>query len=84
MRAIIKDFLKKDPAATFYYDVGEEYANSSYYPKENTRYGDGVIIFFTGSPATMQMSATFSGDRISGLADLPLALLKKKCEEPAA
>lgn len=83
MRAIIKDFLKKAPGTTIYYDVGEEYANSSYYPKENTSYGDGVIIFFTGSPATMRMSMTFSGDRISGLGDLPLALFRKKCEQEA-
>lgn len=81
MRAIIKEFLKKDPAATIHYEVGDEYAQSSYYPKQNTSYGDGTVIFFVGSPATMRMSMTFSGDRIGGLGDLPLILLRKKCEE---
>jgi hypothetical protein len=81
MRAIIKEFLKRDPQATIYYDVGDEYPHASHYPKENTGYGDGTIIFFVGSPARMTMSMTFSGDRISGLGDLPLVLFREKCEE---
>jgi hypothetical protein len=47
-------------------------------------YGDGVVIFFTGSPASMSMSMSFSGDRIHGLGDIPLQLFKQKCEEPSA
>lgn len=81
MRAVIQEFLKKDPDATIYYDVGDEYPHSSYYPTENTSYGDGVIIFFVGSPAQMRMAMTFSGDRIGGLGDLPLVLLREKCAE---
>lgn len=84
MRAVIKEFLKKDPGTTIYYDVGDEYGPSSYYPKGNTSYGDGTVIFFTGSPATMTMSMTFSGDRIRGLGDLPIELFKKKCEQSSA
>lgn len=81
MKAIIKEFLKKDPDVKLYYKVGDEYPSSSYYPKERTSYGDGVVIFFTGSPATMRMSMTFSGDRIRGLGELPVELLRKKCKE---
>jgi hypothetical protein len=84
MRAIIKEFLKKDSEVTIYYGIGDEYASSSYYPKENTGYGDGVIVFFMGSPAQMRMSMTFSGGRIGGLGDLPLILFKKKCAESDA
>lgn len=84
MKAIIKEFLKKDPNVTVHYNLGDEYAHSSYYPKDNTRYGDGVIVFFVGSPATMRMSMSFSGDRIHGLGDLPLELLKQKCANPEA
>lgn len=84
VKAIIREFLKKDPDTIFYYDIGDEYESSSYYPKSNTSYGNGIIIFFTGSPATMRMSMTYSGDRIRGLGDLPVELLRKKCKEAGA
>lgn len=84
MKAIIKEFLKKEPNVTIYYNIGDEYPDASYYPKENVSYGDGVIIFLTGSPARMAMSMTYSGDRIRGLGDLPVELLRKKCKDPDA
>jgi hypothetical protein len=80
MKAIITEFLKKDPGVTIYYKVGDEYPSSSYYPKANEDRGDGLVIFFVGSPASMRMSMTFSGDRIRGLGDLPIELFRKKCE----
>lgn len=84
MKAIIKEFFKKEPGTTIYYDIGDEYPGSSYFPKENTMYGDGVVIFFTGSPASMKMSMSYSGDRIHSLGDIPIELFKKKCEDPNA
>ena len=84
MKAVIKEFLKKDPDVTVYYNIGDEYPSSSYYPSENKMYGDGLVIFFVGSPASMRMSVSYSGDRISGLADLPIELFKKKCKAPNA
>ncbi len=84
MKAIIKEILKKEPGTTVYYEIGDEFPGSSYYPKENTMYGDGVVIFFTGSPASMRMSMTYSGDRIHSLGDIPIELFKKKCEDPNA
>lgn len=84
MKAIIKEFLKKDPDATVHYNIGDEYANSSYYPSDDHKYGDGVVIFFVGSPASMRMAVSYSGDRISGLADLPIELFRKKCKAPNA
>lgn len=84
MKAVIKEFLKKESGVTLYYNIGDEYPSSSYYPKANTSYGDGLVIFFTGSPATMKMSMSYDGDRIRGLGDLPVELLKKKCKEPNA
>lgn len=84
MRAIIKEFLKKDVNTPIYYKIGDEYPGSSFYPEKNTSYGDGVVIFFTGSPATMKMSMTYSGDRISSLGDMPMELFLKKCKEPNA
>lgn len=80
VKAIITEFLKKEPDTTIYYNVGDEYPSASYFPKDNTSYGDGVVIFFTGSPATMRMSMSYSGNRISGLGDIPLALFRDKCK----
>ena len=80
-KAIIKEFLKKAPGTEIYYEVGDEYESSSYYPRENSDYGDGTIIFFVGSPAQMRLSMSYSGDRIRGLGDLPIKLLRKKCND---
>lgn len=84
MKAVIKEFLKKDPKATVYYSIGDEFSPSSHYPKDGTDRGDGVIVFFTGSPAEMAMSMTFSGGRISSLGDIPIELFRDKCREPGA
>jgi len=81
MKAIITEFIKKEPGTIIYYNEGDEHTNSSFYPKENTRHGDGLVIFFTGSPAKMKMSMTYSGDRILGLGDMPVKLLRQKCED---
>lgn len=83
-KVIITEFLKKEPGVTIYYDVGDEYASASFYPKGNADYGDGMVVFFTGSPAQMRMSMTYSGDRIRGLGDLPVELFRKKCKDPKA
>lgn len=81
MKAIITDILKKDPDAISYYAIGDEHPSSSYYPSEKSSRGDGVILFFTGSPVSMRLSMTYEGDRIRGLGDMPLALFRKKCSE---
>lgn len=81
MKAIITEFIKKQPDAVIYYNVGDEHTESSFYPRENTRHGDGLVIFFTGSPAKMKMSMTYSGERIMGLGDMPMKLLRQKCED---
>jgi len=84
MAAIIKEFLKKNDGITIYYKAGDEYPEMSYYPSEQNKYGEGVIIFFGGSPATMQSAMTYSGNRIHRLGDMPLDLLKSKCKVPNA
>jgi hypothetical protein len=79
MQAIIVEFLKLQPGTEIQYAVGDEYRGSSYYPSEDRNRGDGVVIFFTGSPATMELSTSVYGDRITGLNDIPLALFREKC-----
>jgi hypothetical protein len=80
-RAVITEILKKAPETVSYYEVGDEHPMSSYMQKSDGFHGDGLIIFFTGSPATMSLSVTFDGERIRGLGDIPLALFREKCSE---
>ncbi len=81
--AVLTEILKQTPGTTFYYKVGEEFPDGSVYSQEGTEYGDGLVIFFTGSPASMRMSMTYSGERIRGLGDIPLKLFREKCEPDA-
>jgi hypothetical protein len=82
-KAILKEFLKRKPGTTIYYNIGDEYPQGSYYPTEGRGNNENLIIFFTGSPASMEMSTTFSGDRIRSLGDIPLVLFRSKCETNA-
>ena len=79
MKAIISEILKKEPGTVFHYKVGDEHPSSSYFPRENESHGEGMVIFFVGSPATMRLSMSFDGDRIRSLGDLPLELLRQEC-----
>jgi hypothetical protein len=79
MRAIISEYLKLEPGTKLRYEVGDEHPSSSYYPSEDRTRRDAIVIFFTGSPATMRMSTPFDGERISGLNDIPLELFREKC-----
>lgn len=78
-KAILKEFLKKEPGTTIYYNIGDEYPPGSFYPTKGRGNNENLIIFFTGSPASMKMSTTFSGDRISSIGDIPLELFRSKC-----
>ena len=83
-KAIIKEFLKKEPKTTIYYNVGDEVPGLSVNSDDEAIFGDGAIVFFTGSPATMKMAVTYTGDRIHGLGDIPIDLLREKCKEDSA
>jgi hypothetical protein len=80
MKAVIREFLKMAPDTVIHYKVGDEFASGSFYPSPERHYGDGMVIFFVGSPASMRLSMTYSGDRIHGLGDIPVELFRKKCE----
>lgn len=82
--AVISEILKMKPDTTFYYEIGDEFPESSFFPEDHTIYGDGLVIFFTGSPAIMRLSMTYSGERIRSLGDLPLKLFREKCKEADA
>lgn len=69
-KAIVKDILKLSPGTTIFYEVGEEFPNSS-------TDGDGFLVLLTGSPASMQESYSIRDGRIRGLGDMPVARLNE-------
>lgn len=81
LKSYISEILKQKPGTTFYYKIGDEYITGTRYVSEHTSYGDGEVIFFTGSPAQMRLSSTYSNDRISGMGDMPLKILRDMIED---
>jgi|SRR3989344_4479569 len=77
LKCIISEILKQKPGTVFHYKVGDEYTSGSRYPQERVSYGDGQVMLFVGSPARMQYAVTYSNDRIAGMGDMPLALLRE-------
>lgn len=84
VKAVISQFLKKDDNVSFHYNIGDELVSSSYYPRENISYGDGLVVFFAGSPPSQKMSMSYEGDRIRSLGDMPMELFKSKCNPDEA
>ena len=76
-KAVVAEFLKRDPAATVYYSVGEEFPELSYTPKAGETCGEGQVVFLVGSPAEMRSSYSFSSGRIGGLGGMPLTTLRE-------
>ena len=76
-KAVVAEFLKRDPETTVYYAVGDEFRELSYTPKDNeSSCGDGQVVFLVGSPAEMRLSYSFSGDHIGGLGGISIAALR--------
>src|SRR5664280_1066845 len=75
-KAVVAEFLKRDPDTTVYFSVGEEFPELSYTPKANETCGEGQVVFLVGSPAEMRLSYSFSGDRIGGLGGMSIAALR--------
>ncbi len=80
LKSIVSEILKQKSGTTFYYKVGDEYALGSRYVAEQRQYGDGEVIFFTGSPASMRFSASYANGRIGGMGDMPLQTLRDMIE----
>jgi len=75
LKSMVTSIPKQKPGVSFNYQVGDEYTPSSRYPRENATYGEGEVMFFTGSPPMMRYSATYSDGRVSGLGDIPMQKL---------
>ena len=62
-RSTTKSAMSSDPTVTA--------------PAKGTDYGDGQILFFTGSPARLEIAVAVHGDRISGMGDMPVSMLRE-------
>lgn len=82
-KCTITEILKQAPGTVFHYKVGDHYAHGDHYPRGNEMLSDGLIIFFVGSPAEMRLSMTYHGDRIGGLADMPIEEVRRLASKPA-
>lgn len=76
LKCVLSEILKQTSNTTFYYKVGDEYTPGNHAVREDTHYGDGQILFFTGAPATFRLSTSYTDDRIGGMGDMPINELR--------
>jgi hypothetical protein len=81
LREVVQEYLKQAPGVAIRHKVGSELRVRYIKDDDTTVYGDGAIVFFQGSPAREFYWSYFHGDRIRGLDDIPLALLREKCKQ---
>ena len=77
LRCVISEILKQTPDTKFYYKVGDEFSRGNQHTAENADFGDGEILFFTGSPARLEETVAYRHDRITGLGDMPISVLRE-------
>jgi len=77
LKSVISEILKQQPGVTFHYQIGDEDVRGSRHIEENTFYGDGEVILFTGSPPMMRYSASYSHGRVGAMGDVPLQTLRE-------
>ena len=77
LRCVVTDILKQAPGSAFYYKVGDEISDLDEQVASNVSRGDGQVLFYTGSPARLEQTATYYGDRIAGFAGIPISNLRE-------
>jgi hypothetical protein len=77
LRCVISEILKQRPDTVFYYKVGDEFRAGNQRATENADFGDGEVLFFTGSPARLELATAYRDDRITGLGDMPISTLRE-------
>jgi len=77
LRCVVTDILKQGPGSAFSYKVGDEISDLDEQVASDISYGDGQVLFYTGSPARLEQTATYYGDRIAGLGGIPISNLRE-------
>ncbi len=70
--AIVDEIHLSSPEVKIYFQVGDEYPDASFYPKENTRYGEGAFVLLVNSPAEARSSSSIFSGRISAYGNMPI------------
>lgn len=65
-KCMIAEIIKEQPGTTFGFKVGDEFSRGNQRAKPNTDYGDGELIFFTGTPPVLQFIIPISNGRLVG------------------
>jgi hypothetical protein len=73
LKCIISEIVKKVPDTAFYYKVGDEFRRGNQRVSGDADYGDGQVLFFTGSPATFQSAVAYRNGRITAMGDMPVS-----------
>ena len=77
LKCVISEILKHAPHTEFYYKVGDEFRTGNHSATDGADYGDGQVLFFSGSPARLEIAVAVHGDRISGMGDMPISMLRE-------
>ena len=77
LRCVVTEILKQAPDTGFHYKVGDEISTLNQRVRGNADYGDGQVLFFTGSPARLEEATAYRGDRITGLGNIPITDLRE-------
>jgi hypothetical protein len=77
LRCIISEILKQRPGTQFYWAVGDEFRDGNQRASENTDFGDGEVLFFTGSPPRLDLIAAYRANRITTFGNMPLDTLRE-------
>jgi len=77
LRCVISEILKQTPDTKFYYKVGDEFRAGNQRATENADFGDGLVLFFAGSPARLQETVAYRHDRITGMGDMSIPTLRE-------
>lgn len=75
IKAVVSEILKR-PDTGLNYSVGDEFPDLSQYAEAGTDFGDGDVVFFSGSANEERESMTYRHGRIGALGDMPLDVLK--------
>ena len=84
LQCIISEIVKKTPDTAFYYKVGDEVRRGNQRLSEGADYGDGQVLFFTGSPATFQSAVTYRNGRITAMGDMPIPEFREVARRSSA
>jgi hypothetical protein len=84
LQCMISEIVKKTPGTTFYYKVGDEVRRGNQRLSEAADYGDGQVLFFTGSPATFQSAVTYRNGHITAMGDMPISEFRDVARKSSA